>query len=366
MAIDLRRVYISLNSIEGIGAESISNAYKKCETLTYIFDFSKNELMEAGFNEKQASLIKNKEFDESAVENEIELIEKNNIIILTIENSYYPKSLLDIYSPPSILYFKGNLNALKKPAVAVVGSRKASQQSKEFTAKISKDLAEAGFNVVSGLAYGIDLAAHSGSVKTGSTTAVLGSGLLNIYPQQHIKYVDKICEQGCIISELPLYAEPLAANFPRRNRIVSGMSMGVLVVEAQPKSGSLITAKYAMEQGKEVFAVPTFPSNYNSLTNSLIKDGAKLTENYLDIIEELDIIPPQPKNIDKGSDYNIVNESPFAEKVFEILIIQPMTLDEICLETGIDTSELMVLLSELELDGHIVKDADGRYRATGE
>lgn len=223
-----------------------------------------------------------------AFEKELELIEKEKIDCLDIFDKDYPVLLKEISNPPLVLYTKGNRHLLNEFLFAIVGSRSATAYGVSIACDFSKRLACIGVVIVSGLARGIDAAAHAAALNSGQTIAVLGSGLLNIYPWENKKLAEDISKKGLLVSEFPLLEKPLRENFPRRNRIVSGLSRGVLVVEAAPRSGALITARLGCEQNREVFAVP---GNINSLlsggTNSLIKDGAKLTDCLEDILEEL-------------------------------------------------------------------------------
>ena len=209
-----------------------------------------------------------------------------------IENNEYPEQLRNIYNPPLKIYILGNKDLLKQKGIAVVGTRDATEYGKKVAFQISKKLSEKGINIISGLALGIDTCAHLGTLysdSAGKTIAVLGSGLDNIYPKQNINLAKKIIKNGgCIISEYPLGSKPEKLNFPKRNRIISGLSNGVVVVEAGVKSGALITADLALEQGKDVFAIPGNILNTESIgTNNLIKQGAKLVTSYIDILEEI-------------------------------------------------------------------------------
>ena len=211
---------------------------------------------------------------------------------ISIKNTNYPEQLRNIYAPPLKLYILGNKEILNKIGIAIVGTRNASEYGKKVALQISKDLSAIGINVISGLAVGIDTYAHLGSLQKnciGKTIAVLGSGLDEIYPKQNIELAKQIIKSGgCIISEYKLGTKPERLHFPQRNRIISGLSKGVLVVEAKEKSGSLITADFALEQGRDVFAVPGNISSLKSVgTNNLIKQGAKLVNNYMDIVNEI-------------------------------------------------------------------------------
>ena len=211
---------------------------------------------------------------------------------ISIENKMYPEQLRNIYNPPIKLYALGNVTILNQKGIAVVGSRKATEYGKKVALKISKELSEKGFHIISGLAKGIDSYAHIGNITSGSssrTIAVLGSGIDNIYPKENRNLAIKIINTGgCIISEYPIGSEIQPKNFPERNRIISGLSKGVIIVEATEKSGALITADFALEQGRDVFAVPGNIFSDNSFgVNELIKQGAKLVTCLQDILEEI-------------------------------------------------------------------------------
>lgn len=229
------------------------------------------------------------EFRNSKIfENELHLIERSNVVCLDIFDSDYPVLLKEIDSAPLLIYIKGDPTILSKPLFAVVGSRKATNYGISLAYDYAVQLSSLGIGIVSGLARGIDTAAHKGAVKAGKTVAVLGSGLLNIYPQENKTLFEEITVNGAAVSEFPLNTLPLAENFPRRNRIISGLCRGVLVVEAARKSGALITARLACEQNREVFAMPgVVDSPLSKGPHFLIKEGAKLVEGIEDILDEL-------------------------------------------------------------------------------
>lgn len=211
---------------------------------------------------------------------------------ISIESKEYPEQLREIYDAPLKLYVLGDKEILKQFGIAIVGSRDATEYGKKVTLQFAKDLSKNGINIISGLALGIDTCAHLGTLyqdSIGKTIAVLGGGLDEIYPKQNVELAKQIIKNGgCIISEYPLGAKPEKLHFPQRNRIISGLSKGVLIVEASEKSGSLITVDFALEQGREVFAVPgNISSSTSAGTNNLIKQGAKLVTSYEDILVEI-------------------------------------------------------------------------------
>ena len=215
---------------------------------------------------------------------------------ISINEKEYPQQLKNIYDPPQCLYVLGNKNILNQKGIAIVGSRKCTNYGKEMAIKISEELSKNKINIISGLAIGIDSYAHFGNIKIqnnkneyGKTIAVLGSGIDQIYPKQNVELARKIIQTGgCIISEYPIGTMPKKEHFPQRKRIISGLSIGVVIVEAQEKSGALITADFAIEQGREVFAVPGDVNKKESVgSNQLIKDGAKMVTSIIDILEEM-------------------------------------------------------------------------------
>ena len=215
---------------------------------------------------------------------------------ITINDKYYPEQLKNIYDPPVKLYVLGNKKILNKKGIAIVGTRMATEYGKEVALKISKELSEKGINIISGLAIGIDAYAHMGNLQAqnsekniGKTIAVLGSGIDKLYPKQNIELAKNIIKSGgCIISEYKNGTPPEKQNFPKRNRIISGLSRGILVVEAKEKSGSLITTEFGLEQGREIFAIPGDITREQSAgSNQLIKDGAKITFSCKEILEEI-------------------------------------------------------------------------------
>ncbi|MCF7869985.1 MAG: DNA-processing protein DprA [Candidatus Omnitrophica bacterium] len=225
------------------------------------------------------------------LENELKLIERYKLKVVDLFDSDYPYYLKEISSPPLVLYLKGNIKLLGKESVAIVGTRTPTNYGKETAFNFSYKLSSLGVNIVSGLALGIDTSAHKGALKAGgTTTAVLGSGLNYIYPRQNKRLAESIAKEGLLVSEYPIEAAPLASNFPRRNRIISGLSKGVVVAEAAQRSGALITANFAVGQNREVFALPGDIDKFQSKgPNSLIKEGAKLVDSIEDILEEINL-----------------------------------------------------------------------------
>lgn len=230
--------------------------------------------------------------ESEVLDKELKLMEKEGIACLDIFDKDYPYLLREIDNPPLVLYIKGDSSVLNKSSIAIVGSRKSTDYGNSMAAEFSYQLSVRDFVITSGLAKGIDTAAHKAAIRKGKSIAVLGSGLLNIYPKESKALSKAIIERGAVISEFPLITKPLRENFPRRNRIVSGLSLGVLVVEAALRSGALITARLACEQNREVFAVPgNINSAFSEGTNHIIKEGAKPATCLQDILEEFNLQP---------------------------------------------------------------------------
>ncbi len=226
------------------------------------------------------------------LDRELKLMKKEGIACLDIFDKEYPYLLREIDNPPLVLYVTGNKNILNNASIAIVGSRKSTAYGNSMADKFSYQLSTNGFVITSGLAKGIDTAAHKAAIKKGKSIAVLGSGLLNIYPRENKGLAKAVSHRGALVSEFPLLSRPLRENFPRRNRIVSGLSLGVLVVEAALRSGALITARLGCEQNREVFAVPgNINSAFSQGTNHIIKEGAKPVTCLQDILEELNLQP---------------------------------------------------------------------------
>jgi len=277
-----------LLNLLNLSPQKISNILSGFNDIDEIFRADKSRL-------KEISCLQNNEIEEvltlrdsAILERELELIAKEKIDCLDVFDPDYPKLLKEISNPPLVLYLKGERKILGKFLFAIVGSRKSTGYGASIAKDFSSRLTKKGMVIVSGLARGIDTIVHREAIQEGISIAVLGSGLLNIYPRENKELSQKIASTGAIISEYPLFTPPLRENFPRRNRIVSGISRGVLVIEAGSRSGALITAHSACEQNREVFAVPgSINSDLSKGTHMLIKEGAKLVDCIEDILEEL-------------------------------------------------------------------------------
>jgi len=278
--------------------------------------------------------------------------------LLTLADTDYPPALLTIADPPILLYAKGDVALLHRPAFAVVGARAATKQGEANAAAFAQTLAKSGLTIVSGLAAGIDAAAHRGALKEkASTIAVIGTGIDRIYPARNEALAREIAEKGCILSEFPLGTPPVAANFPRRNRLIAGLARGCLVVEAAKQSGSLITARLSAEAGREVFAIPgSIHSPQSKGCHALIKQGAKLVETAQDILEEL-----HWERVADPAGLPSVREAE-TDPILVALGGDPCDLDTLAARTGLSADALMARLLPLELEGRVAQLPGGRYQ----
>ena len=292
---------------------------------------------------------------------EIEKAKKQGIKIVTLVDENYPEQLKQIYDPPPVLYVRGEQSSLSNKSIAIVGARKASTYGRNVAMRFAKELASMTVNVVSGMARGIDSYAHKGAIDAGGpTTAVFGCGIDIVYPPENENLMKKILECGCVISSFPLGTPPLAANFPARNRIISGLSLGTLVIEAAEKSGSLITADFSLEQGREVFAVPgNIFSPYSRGTHKLIKQGAKLVENIDDILDELYLERINNKNVEDNPD--LQNLSVTEKRLFELVDYQPVQIEHLISKAQGNSREVNAILTRLELKGLISALPGGHF-----
>ncbi|UCH49462.1 MAG: DNA-processing protein DprA [Betaproteobacteria bacterium] len=284
--------------------------------------------------------------------------DEDNNRLMTLADNDYPGALLEISDPPPLLYLKGQTALLHHEAIAIVGSRNATPQGVANAEAFARELSSDGFAIVSGLALGIDAAAHRGGLQeTGSSVAVVATGLDTVYPARNRSLAHELAQQGLLVSEFALGTRPVAGNFPRRNRLISGLSLGVLVVEAAIESGSLITARYAVEQGREVFAIPgSVHSPVSRGCHALIKQGAKLVEVAADIIEEF--------GRTAGKLGAAATQSPQSKhpELLRVIGFDPVDLDTICARSGLTAENASAMLLELELEGTVVRIAGGRFQ----
>jgi len=286
------KYFNAFNLIGNIGPITFKKLLNYFNSLEIAWKSEINEFYKAGLNQSTIEQIK-KQRPRINPDYEMERLEKEKIDIITIQDKSYPKLLKEIYAPPAILYIKGNFEPNDEFSLGIVGTRNFSDYGRHITPIITSELCKSNITIISGLAKGIDTIAHKTAIENnGRTIAVLGSGIdtNSIYPTINKYLAEKIIENGAVISEFPINTMPLPQNFPQRNRIVSGLSLGVLVIEAPEKSGSMITARNALEQNRDVFAIPgNIISNNSSGPNKLIKMGAKLVSQTSDILKELNL-----------------------------------------------------------------------------
>ena len=296
-------------------------------------------------------------------------LEAPNHHLLTWSDDHYPALLREISDPPMLLFIHGDPALLSTPQLAIVGSRNPSTGGRSTCREFARYLAGHGFTITSGLATGIDGAAHEGALEKGQTIAVSGTGLDRVYPARHRELAHRIAENGALVSEFPLNTKPQPGNFPRRNRIISGLSLGTLVVEAAVKSGSLITARLAMEQGREVLAIPG--SIHNPLARGchrLIREGAKLVETADDIVEELaallGLLPEQPPSNTTEPVEHVQRDDDY-QSLLQALGYDPLPIDTLIQRSGLTAEAVSSMLLLLELDGVVASAPGGRYYRTG-
>jgi DNA processing protein len=281
--------------------------------------------------------------------------------LVALGDAHYPRALLDIPDPPTLLFAQGRLELLNTPAIAIVGSRNATPQGKEDARAFARALGDAGLCVVSGLALGIDAAAHRGALESAaSSIAVVGTGLDIVYPAANIALARDLAQRGLMLSEFAIGAKPLEHHFPRRNRVISGLVRGVLVVEAAVASGSLITARLAGEQGREVFAIPgSIHSPFSKGCHRLIRQGAKLVESVADVLEELD---PGTTAVRLAAIEPEMGEDRGEDPVLAALGHGSAGLDALCARTGLAVADVGARLSALEIEGRVARLEGGRFQ----
>jgi DNA processing protein len=354
------RYWIALSMLPDIGPVVSRKLLSVFETPERIFDAGIDDLLSVeGIGINRAKSIK--EFSSwKDVNAQVQSLEKKDIKAIGLDAPSYPEMLREIEDAPVVIYMKGDISPQDKYAIAIVGSRKPTSYGISVTENISEELASMGFTIVSGMARGIDAISHKGALMAGCRTmAVLGSGLDVPYPPENKALMDKIALSGCVISELPLGAPPDKENFPKRNRLISGLSLGVLVIEATSNSGSLITAGYALEQNREVFAVPGNINSHNSKgTNELIKRGAILTRRAEDIVEEL---APVLKGFIRSKEKSKIEITDEEKTLCDLLSGEPKHIDIISRESGLPASKALGILLGLELKGAVRQMSGKRF-----
>lgn len=345
---DELKYWVGFSGIPGIGRVRISQLKQYFGSLQDAWTASEGRLKQAGLDSRSIDALVTLR-PRISLEAEMEKLERYKVSVLTCEDANYPSRLKEIYDYPPLLYVRGNLPLRDAPCLAIVGTRRPTVYGRQVTEEIVSDLARSKITIISGLARGIDTVAHRAALDAGGkTVAVFGCGLDIVYPSENAKLAQAIIEHGALVSEYPLGIKPRPENFPLRNRIMSGLSLGVLVVEAGEKSGALITAHQAAEQNREVFAVPgSILSLASEGTNRLIQEGAKLVRNYADILEELNLtIVAQQAEIKEFSPASEVESA-----ILKQLSSEPNHIDEICRRSGLTMPEVSSTLAMLELKG---------------
>lgn len=365
MTTDLALETLKLRCVKGMDDTTMERIFAGAGTLANAFSLDMGALGAFNIKRKIAENIITSDINTSLFKSELKALEESGAHIICIDDEEYPQMLKETVGAPPLLFVRGDGEVLKKPSIAMVGSRNASRAACDFSRRMAADFAEAGFNVVSGFAAGIDVNAHLGAVTKGSTTAVMGCGVNHFFPEMNRKHLPKVLKNGCVITEFLSNIHPAKMNFPRRNRIISGLSYGVIVVEASERSGSLITARLAGEQGRDVYAVPTFPDNRNSATNALIKTGATLIESYYDVIEELKYQLGDLKEVDNREESVLEFDNPEQAKLFDLLQRGSLNPDELSAKSGSDIESVVINLAQMELEGYVVREIDGKYRVAG-
>lgn len=361
---DLIPYYLALHRSPSLGPATVNRLLNACSSIETLFSSDAATLRQFSLAEETVDYLLKPDW--KTVEQDMNWLSQPQHSLLLANTDGYPTVLKHISQPPLLLFVDGNKDVLSSEQMAIVGSRRPTAAGKKIAKEFAYELSEAGLTITSGLALGIDYQSHLGALDAnGSTVAVLGNGIDTVYPKKHQALADSIKEKGAIVSEFPTATPPLPHHFPRRNRIISGLSLGCLVVEAAKKSGSLITAHYALEQGREVFAVPGSVLNPLSAgCHSLLKQGAKLVETTDDIFEEIHYQITNNNNCLKSGFANngLVESLPTKHQaLLEMIGFEPISIDELVAQSGLTTDELSSMLLTLELEGHLQSQMGGSY-----
>lgn len=342
----------------GVGCKTFQQILE-LTTPRQIFSDNRQSLAKLGLRNGSINAIKSPDW--KTIDQDLRWLEQTDSHVITLADRSYPPQLKATSVPPLLLFVRGDIECLSSPQIAMVGSRNPSKPGNRTAEDFAATLARSGFTITSGLALGIDAASHTGALKVnGRTIAVAGTGLDRVYPARHKKLAEEIVRTGAIISEFPPGTSAKANHFPRRNRIISGLCLGLLVVEAARQSGSLITARLALEQGREVFAIPG--SIHNPLArgcNALIRDGAKLVETTQDILEELGHYFQQPEENTTTIQQTTLDLE--QQKLLNLIMYSPTSIDVLVSETGESVEIIASMLLVLELQGYIASAAGGGY-----
>ncbi len=355
------KYWLALMRTPGIGNKTFLKCLDYCPP-EQLFSESHATLLKLGLNEKSIAAIKKPAWQ--VVEKDLLWLEQTDNHILLYSDTDYPKQLKEIPDPPPVLFARGDIDLIHFPQIAIVGSRNPSSSGIQIATDFASSLSRTGFTITSGLALGIDAASHRGALAAqGKTIAVTGTGLDRVYPATHKELATEIINNGVLISEFPPGTAAKANHFPRRNRIISGLCIGLLVVEAAKQSGSLITARMALEQNREVFAIPG--SLYNPLArgcNALIREGAKLVETTQDILEELEYYFQQPTTQNNTKNTNIDIELDAEQQtLLNYVLYSPTSIDQLVIDSGFSVENIAAHLLILEIQGYIIAAHGGSY-----
>lgn len=356
------KYWLGFSHIKGLGPSKINHIYKNFETMENAWSANFADFKKIRLNNEDVQNIINQKAEIDPINLENDLM-KLNIGYITLADDHYPILLKEIYSPPPVLYIKGAIPRNNHLSLSVVGTRKTSVYGRHITPELVKPVVENGLIIVSGLALGIDTISHQSCIDAGGQTmAVLGCGLDRIYPSSNHKLAEKIIATGgCIISEYPPGTEPFKQHFPARNRIIAGLSKATLIIEGDEKSGSMITAKFAVEYNRDVLGVPgNITNNSSSGTNKLIKNGAFLISDYQDILEHYHL-PNDIKNDNHIDDSTLTADE---ELLLKTLTVEPLHIDEIIQACKLNTSITNATLILLEMNGYIKNLGDDKYVRT--
>ena len=360
--------WLLVSQAPGIGCRTFQRLLDRFGTPENILAASRQQLQSARIASAGIDFLLSA--DPRTIQPSMDWLEQPNHRLLTLQDPDYPPLLAEIADPPPILYVQGEPSLLRQPQLAIVGSRNPTATGLTNARDFSACLAGAGLTITSGLAIGIDGAAHQGALIQGTSVGVTGTGLDRVYPAQHRELAHALVEHGALVSEYPPGTPPKAENFPRRNRLISGLSLGTLVVEATPHSGSLITARLALEQGREVFAIPGSIHNPQARgCHRLIREGAKLVESAQDIIDELGALLGSlltfPDTKVPGAAHPGDKPDPEYARLLEAMGFDPISADTLIMRTGLTPESVSSMLLLLELDGHVSSAPGGYYCRTG-
>ncbi|QGT99152.1 hypothetical protein SYNTR_0559 [Candidatus Syntrophocurvum alkaliphilum] len=355
-----RSVLYFIHCINGVGNSTLWTIKKSFGSFTKFYESNSKLMYSSSIPNQIINEIINTRKNVDPLKNLENLFSEDIKIVCVVEDEY-PESLQNIYNKPYMLYYRGDLKVLNQTAFAIVGARTATPYGRKVARQFGRDLSAQNISIVSGMARGIDAEAHWGALESGGkTVAILGSGIKIIYPKENVKLYEEITKKGVVLSEFVPTAQPKPGNFPQRNRIISGLSKGLLVVEAKEKSGALITVDFALEQGKDVFAVPgPITSNNSKGTNQLIKDGAKIVTQVDDVLEEykdVSIVMNSPSFFQEKLKLLDNNEN----KIIQYIGYNPIHLDEVIKNVGLNIGEVSTIILKLELDG-IIQALPGNY-----